>query len=548
MWIEKKDNINKALAYSVKYNISFFTLLILLNRNIDIKDIDIYLNYSILDYIKQYPLQDHIPEINTASNRIKLACKTKENIFIYGDYDVDGASSTAMLINFFQQFNIEVNFHIPNRFNDGYGLTKKTIQEIYTQYAPTLLIVVDCGSSAIEEISLAKSLGMDVIILDHHIYNIRPKDVYAIINPNFEFLKSQYSNLCACGVVFVTLLNTIILGRKEEKIWHSIEIMNQLEIVTIATICDCMILNGINHIMIKKGMQKLNNQDMSNNIKNLLDNKEKILLKDISFLIGPRLNAGGRLGKENLATLSLINSSKYLNVPNKLISLNQERKDIEKITLNQAISNLQIFTYFTISIGEDWHEGVIGIIASKLKEKYQKPCFILSLKDDLYTGSARSIKPIHLGEIISVGKSKGIIFSGGGHELAGGISIHKENILKFIQFLEKYITNAPIIDKYYDCELYFPNQEILNTIKQLEPFGNGFAEPKFLIKNVNIQTMKIINNMHNKIMVTKDHLIQYSIIFNSNKYINKKNTDIICNVRNNPEFNKIDIFIIEILK
>ncbi len=548
-WHCDLDNINKARAYSVKYNISFYIIIILLNRNVDIKDIDIYLKYSISDYIKQYPIEKNLPEIVETSDRIKTACENKENIFIYGDYDVDGASSTALLINFFKQFNIEANFHIPNRFSEGYGLTKYGIQKAFDTFKPTLLIVVDCGSSSDQEISFAKSLGMDVIVMDHHIYHSRPKDLYSIVNPNFEFLKSQYSNLCASGVVFLTLLNSIIQGRKSinKHIWNQISIMNQIEIASIATICDCMTLKGINHIIVKKGINKINNQDTSLNIKKLLNHKSNIIVNDISFLIGPRLNAGGRLGRENFATLSLLNSDRYTNTPDKLIVLNNNRKIIEQNVLDKANANLQIFTYFTISIGENWHEGVIGIIASKLKEKYKKPSFVLSLKDDLYTGSARSINPIHLGEIISLGKQLNIIKSGGGHELAGGLSIHKTKILDFIQFLEKHITKSANIRKLYDCEIYFPTNDIIDNIKSLEPFGNGFPEPTFLIQNVNIRSTHVIKDNHIGIIIRKNNLFIRSIIFNSKKSIKKDNINIICNLRYNYKYKKIDIFIIDIL-
>lgn len=549
MWKINEENITKALAYSVKYNISFYTLLILLNRNVDIKDIDIYLKYNIIDYIEKYDLEKNIPEITKAATRIKEACEKKQRIFIYGDYDVDGASSTALLINFFDQFNIKSEFHIPNRFDEGYGLTKYGIQKAVDTFNPDLMIVVDCGSSSHEEIAFATNLGVEVIVLDHHIYNTRPKTALAVVNPNFEFLKSHYDNMCASGVTFITLLKTIMLGRVGFKkyLWNKVTIMNQVEIATIGTICDCMTLKGINHILTKKGIQKLNNGDTTSNIKKLLNDKDKVLIKDISFLIGPRLNAGGRLGKENLATLSLLHSSQDQEIVNKLVMLNETRKEIEEATSKKMHANLQIFTYFTISIGSDWHEGVIGILASRLKEEYKKPAFVLSLKEDHYIGSARSIKPIHLGEIISLGKSANIIASGGGHELAGGISVHKDKIYEFINFLEQHITQKPKLDQCYDCEINFPTEEILQNILALEPYGNGFEEPKFLIKNVSIKTLRVINDKHISIMVRKENLFCKSIIFNRTKYLNKDKTDIICNIRKNYYTSKIDIYILDII-
>ncbi len=547
MWSVNSENINKALAYSTKYNISFYTLLILLNRNVDIKDIDLYLDSSILNFFDKYNLEQNIPEINKASDRIQQACEKKERIFIYGDYDVDGASSTAILMRFFAQFNLTAHFHIPNRFDEGYGITKYGIQKAYDTFAPKLMIVVDCGSSSHEEISFAHSLGIEVIVLDHHIYNTRPKDAFAVINPNFEFLKSQYTNLCASGVVFVTLFNTIIRARKKNLfLWKNISVMNFIDIVTIGTICDCMTLRGINHIIVKKGLQKLNS-NTSFTIKRLLDNKDFILIKDISFLIGPRLNAGGRLGKENLATLALIDNSESENIASKLIVLNETRKEVEKNILKKALTNIQVFKYFTISFGENWHEGVIGIIASKIKETYQKPAFVLSLKGDYYIGSARSIKPIHLGEIISAGKNLNVIYEGGGHELAGGISIHKTKIYEFISFLEKYITRPPYLEQFYDCEINLPTIDLINQIKILEPFGNGFDEPKFLIKNVAITTLKITQDKHINILIRKDHYTFKSILFNTNKKIFKEKADIICHIRYNQKIKKIDLFILDII-
>ncbi|MEL6711656.1 MAG: single-stranded-DNA-specific exonuclease RecJ [Pseudomonadota bacterium] len=498
----------------------------------------------------------HLKDLKKAINLIIQAIQQKQTICIYGDYDVDGASATSLLSLFFKDLKVKTNLYIPDRLSEGYGLNITAINKI-AQQKNDIIIAVDNGSTAFEQIKHANKLNIQVIVLDHHITEDKLPNAL-IINPNRLDQISPYKNLCATGVTWIFCVALRSAIEQYINIPKS-KLLEYLDIVALATVCDVMELSELNRFFVQYGIEIMNHPTKGNKgIKNLLNLiNEKASAGTIGFKLGAMINAGSRLENSYLATKLLTNDD--LKIANQLFNLNETRKEIEnKIYIDAYQQALQNRHKRIIIIHSDiWHIGVIGIIASRIMEEFNKPCIIISYIEKIGVGSCRSIQQINIGNIIINAKNKKLILEGGGHHMAAGFKIDKKMHNEFTNYIDN---NSPQIiqsNKQYDLtiDLTSINLMLLQQLNILEPYGNGNKTPVFLIQNITCKNIKILKNMHvmcildNNINAFAFRSINNSIghfLIANSKNIYKEKFHIIGTL---SQFNgKISIIIIDVIK
>ena len=494
-WEEIKINKNKIEKLKQDYNFSEILSKLIISRNFSLEEIHLIENKLILSNIFQKNL-DYRDSIKLTVNAIN----NRETICILGDYDVDGSVATSLFVRFFENINYPHFYYIPDRIKDGYGASKKLFNKLILK-KPKLVIMVDCGSTSTDAINFLNENNIKSLVIDHHEINEPYPKANVIINPKKNNGYIEYDYLCAASLVY------FFLDILSQKIKNSIKISDYLIYVLLATVCDVMPLRKLNRLIAIYVLEKFDiTKNLALNTLFTLNNKKnKININDLGFLIGPILNAGGRLGQSNLAS-ELLSSNNQDTVDikcNDLIELNNKRKKIETHTLNEIDfdkidkENDKIIIYYKSNI----NEGLIGIIAARLMDHFNKPAIVITTSNQLLKGSARSVSNYNIGHAIKNALNQNIIISGGGHNMAAGFTLKKENLSNFKEFFIKDILKNNISTDNvfkYDAEissLAF-NKNFYNDIKKLEPFGTGNPNPIFLFKDLKIIKTSILNQKH----------------------------------------------------
>lgn len=467
--------------------------------------------------IKSYlPDPLHLLDMEKAVDRTVAAMQSGEKICIFADYDVDGATSSALLANIFRELNIDVSIYVPDRIAEGYGPTAEAMQKI-RQKGASLVITVDCGSVAFEALDAASDLGMDVIVIDHHISLDHLPKAVAVINPNRLDETSECKHLAAVGVSFlfavalITKLKNIEYFQKQNLTPPNL--IQQLDIVALGTVCDVMQLTGLNRAFVKQGL-KVARSRANVGYKTLCDVAnidEAINCYHLGFILGPRINAGGRVGKSSLGATLLSTQSdlEASEIARELDRYNEERKVIELTMLEEAkmMAEEQKDNPMLFIIGEGWHPGVIGIVAGRLKEEYNKPVAVIALNDGIGKASCRSIKGIDFGCKIIEAKQQRLLVAGGGHAMAAGFTVEENKLSELQSFLNKAFKKE--LDKsdehlyeYYDVDLTSSaaTLDLLSEIDSLEPFGVGNPSPTFRFSNLYVLKADIVGAKHIRVM------------------------------------------------
>ena len=480
----KLDNI-KVEELSNSLGITPTISRVLLNRGIaDHDEAKKFLYSSLTQLHDPFLLKD----MDKVVKRIKEAIRNNEKICIYGDYDVDGISSTSIMIKYFNSINHPVSYYIPSRMEEGYGLNKDAIEKIFIN-GTRLIITVDCGITSVEEIKFANSLGIDMIITDHHeCQNVLP-DAYGIINPKQKDCSYPFDKICGCGLAF-----KLIQALTPAEVFKT-SIYDYLDIVAIATVADVVSLTDENRVIVKNGLEYIS-ESINPGIQALLKvcgfEDRRLNAGNIAFGLAPRINAAGRISSAD-AGVQLLTATD-VNHANKIAQLlneeNRYRQEIEMNILNEAIDIIERNPGYAsdnilIIYNEGWHPGVIGIVASRIVEKYYKPTVILGVEEGIAKGSARSIPGFDLFDAMN--KCKDLFIKFGGHEQAAGLSINVENIEAFRQQInliaKQTLTEEDLIPKvFYDDILKIEDisEQLIDEIQQLEPFGMGNPSPKFI--------------------------------------------------------------------
>ena len=446
--------------------------------------------------------------------------KNNEKICILGDYDVDGSCSTALFIKFFKSINHPFFFYIPDRRKDGYGPSVELFKKIISK-SPKLIIMVDCGSNAKDAINYLNNNNIDSLIIDHHQINKPYPKANSIINPKKDIDYIEYDYMCA------TSLTYFFLDLLKKKIKSDFILSDYLFYVLLATVCDVMPLRFINRFIAIKTLNELDINKLISikKIYEILDRNNKISVNDLGYLIGPILNAGGRLNNSDCAAilLSSDDENEIEIMTKKLINLNNKRKNFEQLILNNIDykkikkENKNVIIYYDPSI----NEGLIGIIASRLKDIFNKPSIVLTTSQDNLKGSARSIFGFDIGLVIKNAFDKKLIVKGGGHKMAAGFTIKKNNLNKlddFVNYSYNKIFKNFSRNSFYDAKISFNslNKVFNDEINKLYPFGSGNPEPVFLFENLKISKVKILDKKHiSNLFTSKNGFSIQGISFNS---------------------------------
>lgn len=436
-----------------------------------------------------------MPDMNKAVNRLNKAMGAKERIMIYGDYDVDGTTAVALVYKYLQNYYSNIEYYIPTRYEEGYGISKKSI-DYAAESGISLVIVLDCGIKAIDEISYAKQKGIDFIICDHHMPDDELPPAVAILNPKMPGSTYPCPHLSGCGVGFKFMQGFAMSNGLSN---HN-ELESLLDLVAVSIAADLVPIVDENRVMAFHGLRRLNsnpNLGLRSIIRICKLTNKDITISDVIFKIGPRINASGRM-QSGIEAVDLLVTRDMHDAYEKGANIdqyNKDRKELDKRITEEAnvliSSNVNVTNERrTIVIcNKDWHKGIIGIVASRLTELYYKPSVVLTLSDGLATGSARSVQGFDI--YAAVNSTRHLLENFGGHPYAVGLSLREENIAEFSQLFEEYVSShilpsqlEPQLD--IDAEITFSQitPELMSYLRKFNPFGPGNQKPVFISRNV----------------------------------------------------------------
>ncbi len=461
-------------------NIPEFICTLLLQRNIDsLESAQKYFRPNLNELHDPFLMKD----MDKTVDRLIQAIDSSEKIMILGDYDVDGTTSVSMLYDYFIKKTLEPIYYIPDRYKEGYVVSAESIAFAADQKV-SLILTIDCGIKANDQIESANTKGIDVIICDHHIPDDSIPKAYSIINPNQKNCNYPFKGLCGCGIGF-KLISAI-----EKKLEGPEEVNQYLDLVAIATIADQMPMINENRTIVYHGLKEFNNNPRPGFHFFIRAINRKIVESDIAFNIGPRINASGRM-KSGMISVKLMtenDTNTAYKTAQEIESINLLRRAKEKEVTEEAIKKTDPLKFTNVVYGSNWNKGVLGIVASRLVDKFYKPTIVLNLEKKMYTGSARSIANFDIYDAIQSGKE--YLDQYGGHKYAAGLSIKEENLKDFIDHFESYVKNAMNNKMFiktigYDTEIDLSdiNESNFKILSRMSPFGQSNYRPIFRTNN-----------------------------------------------------------------
>jgi single-stranded-DNA-specific exonuclease len=499
-WKLKESDERTATAIAQRYELPQIIAHIIASRGYNLDSAPSFINPKLRELLPD-PLI--LKDMEKAIARAWKAIEAKETITVYGDYDVDGATASALIRRYFRSIYVPCEVYIPDRLDEGYGANSEALETLKSK-GTDLVIMVDCGTNAFKPLEDAAAAGLDIIVLDHHTAEPRLPPAAAIVNPNrLDQDLGTYTDLryvCAAGMafLFVVALNRLL----REKGFFTPErpepdVRQFLDLVALGTICDVMPLKGLNRAFAKLGFE-ITHKNHNRGLKALRD-VAGITAPPTSyhfgFIMGPRVNAGGRVGLSTLGSdlLTTEDPIQAQIIAKELDELNRQRQEIEKYVLEQALEQIEKHDLHKRGLimvhGEDWHPGVIGIVASRIKDKYHRPACVVSFENGLGKGSGRSIPGIEMGAAMHQALHKGLLEKGGGHAMAAGFTVHAGQYGAFYDFLDTAFTPlvesaVPHITLDGALALGGANIELAKALEVLEPFGQGNPTPHFALSHV----------------------------------------------------------------
>ena len=495
LWRDRLDarGAARALAIVQRHQLPELLARVLAGRGVDIDAVADFLDPTIR---KLLPDPYTVTEMEAAAKRIADAAVKGEKVAIFGDYDVDGATSAALLAWHLRHCGLDPLIHIPDRIFEGYGPNTEAVRALAAKGA-TLLVTVDCGTTSIEPLAEAKRLGLSVVVIDHHQSGIDLPEVDALVNPNRPDDLSGLGHLAAVGLVLVTLV-AVNRELRQRGFWSSEmpepDLLGMLHHVALGTVADVAPLIGLNRAFVAKGLIAMRRRDHVGHTA-LMDVARLNGPPEawhLGFMLGPRINAGGRIGRADLGVRLLLegDSVEAARIAAELDRLNSERRVIEQAAEAQAEAEALASIGFEDKLGvivtasEGWHPGVVGLVASRLKEKFSRPAFAIALEPGgIGTGSGRSIAGVDLGKAVRQAVTDGILLKGGGHAMAAGVTLRKEKLAEFRAYLESALARD-VAEARHVNELYVDGAvsaravttELAATLNRAGPFGSGNPE------------------------------------------------------------------------
>jgi single-stranded-DNA-specific exonuclease len=496
------------LKLAQQFEIDDLLARLLVNRTVTSEGVESFLHPTLK---KSLPEPYVLLDMETAVERTLAAIQAGEPMAVFGDYDVDGATSGAILLRFFKTLDIKLDYYVPDRIRDGYGPNESSLK-LLANRGIKLIHMVDCGTLAFEPLKMAHDMGLDVIVLDHHKSDVTLPPAIAIVNPNR--LDQAPSPLCHIAAAGVTFLFLVALNRalRKANFYHDRkepDLMGLLDLVALGTVCDVMPLTGLNRAFVFQGLNVMKRRQTVglNALYDLAGIHEEPTSYHLGFVLGPRINAGGRVGQSDLG-MKLLSTDDELEaqaLAKILDEHNTQRKIIESTATEEASAQAQHYldAMSLVLDSPSWHQGVIGIVASRMKDQFYRPTFILSHTGGIAKGSGRSVAGIDMGAFIHQSVHQGILLSGGGHSMAAGFSIEIENIPRFRESFESHclarldaLDLTPKITLDASLSIGAVSSSLIETIDLLAPFGMKNPQPKFLFPFVKIKSLRQLNNQN----------------------------------------------------
>jgi single-stranded-DNA-specific exonuclease len=523
LWRERLDGRGaaRALAISQRYNLPELLARVLAGRDVPLDGVEDFLDPTIK---RLMPDPHSVTQMEAAAQRLADAATRGESVAIFGDYDVDGATSAALLAWHLRHCGLDPLIHIPDRIFEGYGPNVEAIRSLAARGA-TLLVTVDCGTTSLEPLAEARRLGMSVVVIDHHQTGDALPEVDALVNPNRPDDLSGLGQLAAVGLVFVTLvaLNRELRGRG---FWTperpEPDLLNMLHHVALGTVADVAPLVGLNRAFVAKGLIALRRRDHVGHTA-LMDVAKLSGPPEawhLGFLLGPRINAGGRIGRADLGVRLLLEPdiSEAARIAAELDRLNGERRLIEQGVQEQAEAEamaslgLEDKGAVVVTAGEGWHPGIVGIVASRLREKFERPAFAIALEPGgVGTGSGRSIGGVDLGGAVRRAVEAGILVKGGGHAMAAGVTLKRERLAEFRAYLEATLAEDVARSRHVNeiaidgaVSARGVNVDLAKTLERAGPFGSGNPEPVVALPSHELVFTEEVAKAHLRLRLRSD--------------------------------------------
>ena len=514
-WRDRLDEraTARALSMTQRHGVSELLSRVLAGRDVEVDGVEEFLDPTVK---RLMPDPDTLTDMPKAAARIADAIIAGEQIAIFGDYDVDGATSAAVLAKFLRHCGNEPLIHIPDRLFEGYGPNTEAVQALAEKGA-RLLVTVDCGTTSVAPLVAAKKLGLHVVIIDHHQADEVLPPVDALVNPNRQDDLSQLNHLAAVGLVFMTVV-AVNRELRRRGFWHVLrpepDLLDSLDLVALGTVADVVPLKGLNRAFVCKGLLAMRRREHVG-LTALMDAARLTGPPEcwhLGFLLGPRINAGGRIGRADLGVRLLLeeNPVEAGALAAELDRLNRERQTIEQATLAQAEAEamaalgIEEKGAVVVTAGQGWHPGVVGLVAARLKERYGRPAFAIALEPGgIGTGSGRSITGVDLGSAVRHAVTMGLLLKGGGHAMAAGVTIAPGKLAAFRAYLEEMLAEPVEAARLEDVLLIDgaiaasgASVAMLTEMDRAGPFGAGQPEPVFALPSHTIAYAEEVGQSH----------------------------------------------------
>lgn len=515
-WVSRLDQAgqNRALAMSQLHGMPELVARVLAGRGVAVDDAPAFLEPSIRSLM---PDPYRLTDCEAAAERLVEAIRRGERVAIFGDYDVDGAASSALLWRFLHHFGIDSEIYIPDRIFEGYGPNPAAMGQLIDRGA-RLIVTVDCGSTSLEALAVAKERGIDVVVIDHHQMGHELPPCLALVNPNREDDLSGQGHLCAAGVVFLVLVATLrVLRQNGHPQARSLDLLAWLDLVALATVCDVVPLKGLNRAYVAKGLIAARHQQNVGlaALLRVAGIGGPVTPYHFGFLVGPRINAGGRIGDAALGSrlLTLDDAGEAEQIAHKLDELNRERQAMEQVMLAEAEAEA-LAEYgngeaasVIVTARDNWHPGIVGLLAARLKEKLKRPAFAIAFDPNgKGSGSGRSINGFDIGRMVRAAVDSGLLVKGGGHAMAAGLTVERANLGRLRTFFDEASAEqvgalAANQTLKIDGALGASGATIA-LIDQLEaagPYGSGHPQPIFAVPAHRLRDARPVGTTHVKI-------------------------------------------------
>ena len=513
-WATRLGDERQALAIAQRHGLPDAICRLLAARDVGLDAVEDFLEPTLRKFL---PDPSHLKDMDAAVDRLVRAVQGGERVVVFGDYDVDGATSSALLLRFFRAVGGNIGVYIPDRRKEGYGPNAPALLKIREEGA-SVVVTVDCGITAFEPLGEARRSGLDLIVIDHHMAEIALPDAVAVVDPNRLDDESPHKHLAAVGVAFLLCVGVNRALRQAG--WYGTarpepDLRQWLDLVALGTVCDVVPLLGVNRALVKAGLQVMA-QRRNAGLSALADVarlKEVPEAYHLGFLLGPRVNAGGRVGQADLGArlLSSDDPHEVGALAVRLDEFNAERRAIERDVLDQAITRIdglygpdsKDLPSVLVVESEGWHVGVIGIVASRLVERYARPAFVIGMDGATGKGSGRSVRGVDLGAAVIAARQAGLLVNGGGHAMAAGLTVARDSLPELARFLDERIAPQlgaapPVRELGIDAALApaAATAELVSMIERVGPFGAGNAQPRFALTGVRVSFAQPVGEGH----------------------------------------------------